>query len=105
MADSLFSELVRIGIDKEVAHKISASLEPDYNASKKDVLVMQEAIMKVQLQSEHSYNNLCSEIHDVRSEIIDVRSDLHAINRQFIIAFGGMLVTIATVVTVNWYFH
>ena len=94
METSLFSDLKRIGIDEELAAKVSASLDPDYNASKKDVLVMQEAIMQVQLQSERSYQALSgeisalrsemhteiaglrSEITDVRLEITDVRSEI-----------------------------
>ncbi|WP_257287453.1 hypothetical protein [Endozoicomonas sp. SESOKO2] len=69
MEKSLFSELKRIGIDEELASKVSASLDPEYNASKKDVLVMQEAIMQVQLQSERSYQALSSEISSLRSEV------------------------------------
>ena len=46
MAESLFNELKRIGINEELAAKVSASLDPEYNASKKDILVMQEAIMQ-----------------------------------------------------------
>ena len=98
MEKSLYQELKRIGIDDELAHQVSASLDPDYNASKKDVLVMQEAIMQVQLQSERSYQSL-------RSDIVDVRSEMHSINRQFIFAFGGMVVTILSVLAINIYFH
>ncbi|WOG28545.1 hypothetical protein [Endozoicomonas sp. 8E] len=123
MEKSLFSELKRIGIDEELASKVSASLDPDYNASKKDVLVLQEAIMQVQLQNERSYQALSSEISslrselrkeiagvraeitDVRSEITDVRFEMGSINRQYIITFFGLITTIVSVLAINWYFH
>ena len=114
MAESLFKQLKKIGIDEETAHKVSASLDPDYNASKKDVLVMQETILQLQMKSEESYHELRREIAEVRSdlrhEISEVRSDLRHdihtnINRQYILTFGGLLMTIAAVVAVNWYFH
>ena len=41
MAKSLFNELKRIGIDEELTARGSASLDPDYNANKKDILMMQ----------------------------------------------------------------
>ncbi len=52
MADNLFHQLKRIGIDDDLACKVSASLDPDYNASKKDVLIMQEAILQVQARTD-----------------------------------------------------
>ena len=105
MEEPLFAELKRIGIDEELAHKVSASLDPDYNASKEDVLVMQEAIMQVQLQSERSYNNLRSEIADVREDVAAVRSEMGSMHRQYWITFGGLITTIVSVFAVNWYFH
>ena len=93
MEQSLFSQLKAIGIDEELAASVSNSLDPDYNASKKDVLVMQEAMMQVQLQSERSYNNLLleitnvrtdlrSEIADVRAEVADVRAEVADVGRS-----------------------
>ncbi|WP_252177916.1 hypothetical protein [Endozoicomonas sp. 4G] len=93
MEKSLFSELKRIGIDEELASKVSASLDPEYNASKKDILIMQEAIMQLQLQGERNYQSLSSdisslrielhkEIADVRSEIGDVRSEIGDVRGQ-----------------------
>ena len=130
MESSLFAELKRIGIDEELAAKVSASLDPDYNASKKDVLIMQEAMMQIQLQSERSYqalsseiNSLRSELHteiasvrseitdvraeiaDVRAEITDVRIEMGSINRQYIITFFSLITTIASVLAINWYYH
>ena len=116
MESSLFAELKRIGIDEELAAKVSASLDPDYNASKKDVLIMQEAMMQIQLQSERSYqalsseiNSLRSELHSeiasVRSEITDVRIEMGSINRQYIITFFSLITTIASVLAINWYYH
>ncbi|MGI9279928.1 MAG: hypothetical protein ACR2PX_09890 [Endozoicomonas sp.] len=119
MAESLFAQLKKIGIDEELAHQVSASLDPDYNASKKDVLIMQEAIMQVQLKSESSYNTLRAEISDARSEVTDVRSEVAdvrndvagvrsevgAMHRQYWITFGGLITTILSVFGINWYFH
>ncbi|MCW7554494.1 hypothetical protein NX722_18065 [Endozoicomonas gorgoniicola] len=120
MEKSLFSELKRIGIDEELAVSVSASLDPDHNASKKDVLVMQEAIMQIQLQSERSYLALKSDITDLRSEVRteisglrsemhkevgSIRSELGNMHRQYWITFGGLITTIISVFVVNWYFY
>ena len=168
MEESLFSELKRIGIDEELAAKVSASLDPDYNASKKDVLVMQEAILQVQnradqkladfqakcdernrlfdqkladqqaksdeknrlldqkladqqAKSDERHNQFIQQManlqartderyYELKTEIGAVRSDLLAeihtsINRQYLLTFGGMVVTITAMVAVNWYFH
>ena len=121
MSESLFAQLKRLGIDEELASQVSASLDPDYNASKKDVLVMQEAMLQLQsrtdekmadLQSktDERYYELKIEIQDVRSEIKDVRSELKTeihttINRQYLVTFGSALLTIVTVLAVNWYYH
>lgn len=55
MADSLFQQLKHIGIDEELACQVSASLDPDHNASKQDVLVLHEAILPVQAKSDERY--------------------------------------------------
>ena len=132
MPESLFAQLRQVGIDEELASQVSASLDPAYNATKKDLLVMQEAMLQIQLQMERnqqqaelSFQSLKSDIKDVRSElkadIKDVRSELKAdikdvrselrteihttINRQYLVTFGSALLTIASVLAVNWYFH
>ncbi len=103
MPKSLFTQLKKLGVDEETACQVSASLDPDYNASKKDVLVMQEAILQVQAKNEESYYALRQEISDTRHEL---RHEIHiSINRQYIITFGSLLITIATVLAVNWYFR
>ncbi|WP_252179064.1 hypothetical protein [Endozoicomonas sp. 4G] len=101
MEKSLFAELKRIGIDEELASKVSASLDPEYNASKKDILVLQEAIMQVQLQSERSYQALSSALH---TEIAGVRTEMASFNRQYVITFLGLITTIISVFVINWYF-
>ncbi len=110
MPKSLFAQLKKLGVDEETACQVSASLDPDYNASKKDVLVMQEAILQVQSKNEENYHALRLEISDTRKEISDTRHELRheihtSINRQYIITFGSLLITIATVLAVNWYFR
>ena len=52
MSETLFSNLKRIGIDEELATRVSASLDPKYNASKADVLVLQETILQVQMKTD-----------------------------------------------------
>ncbi|WP_257281380.1 hypothetical protein [Endozoicomonas sp. ISHI1] len=134
MEKSLFSELKRIGIDEELASKVSASLDPEYNATKKDILIMQEAIMQLQLQGERNYQSLSSdisalrtelhrdiagvrtelhkeiagvraEISDVRAEISDVRTEMGSFSRQYIITFLSLITTIVSVFVINWHFH
>ncbi len=132
MPKSLFAQLKKLGVDEETACQVSASLDPDYNASKKDVLVMQEAILQVQAtcfqqqsKNEESYHALRKEISDTRHELgqeisdtrhglgqeisvtcHELRHEIHiSINRQYIITFGSLLITIATVLAVNWYFR
>lgn len=131
MSQNLYHELKNIGINEELAAKVSASLDPEYNASKKDILIMQEAIMQVQLKSDaryhdlnnrfernyhelnskidRSYHDLSSKIDQVNNRVDKVSSDLcveiAAISRQFWITFGGLITTILSVFAVNWYFH
>lgn len=102
MEKSLFSELKRIGIDEELAAKVSASLDPDYNASKKDVLVMQEAMMQLQARTDERYYELKTEIVASNAQL---RAEMHGINRHFLTAICGMVVTIASVLAINWYYH
>ena len=56
VTESLFQQLKQIGIDDELAHQVAASLDPDHNATKKDVLVLQEAILQVQARTDERYH-------------------------------------------------
>lgn len=131
MSKSLYNELKRIGIDEELAAKVNASLDPEYNASKKDILIMQEAIMQVQLKTDARYHDLNNKLegsyHELNTKIdrgyhelsnkidqvnnrvdrvsSDLRVEIAAISRQFWITFGGLITTILSVFAVNWYFH
>ena len=123
MAKSLSNELKRIGIDEELAAEVGASLDPDYNANKKDVLMMQEAIMKVQetimqvqMRTDNCYHELNnkieavkSEMHSefasIRTEMAGIRTEMASMNRQYLITFGGLITTIVAVFLVNFYFH
>ncbi|GFR79379.1 BDR-repeat family protein [Elysia marginata] len=142
MTQSLFDELKKIGIDEALAAKVSASLDPDYNASKKDVLLMQQAMMQLQMRMDeryhemnkafdarfnamskesdvryHELNNkiesvnheLNNKIESVKTEMhqgfADIRTELAGINRQYVITFGGLFMTIITVFLVNLYFN
>ena len=127
MTESLFQQLKQIGIDDELAHQVAASLDPDHNASKKDVLVLQEAILQVQartderyhqhrLESDQRYHELRAGIHALKEDIdksihelkdamSDIRIEFHSRHRQAIYAFGTLLASIFTVLLVNFYLH
>ena len=109
MGKTLFTELKNIGIDEELAAKVSASLDPDYNASKKDILVMQEAIMQVELRNDARYHELNNKIENVSNEMhrgfASMRTEMAGMNRQYLITFGGLITTIITVFLVNLYYH
>ena len=127
MTESLFQQLKQIGIDDELAHQVAASLDPDHNASKKDVLVLQEAILQVQartderyhqhrLESDQRYHELRAGIHALKEDIdksihelkdamTDIRIEFHSRHRQAIYAFGTLLASIFTVLLVNFYLH
>ncbi|WP_422413138.1 MULTISPECIES: hypothetical protein [unclassified Endozoicomonas] len=169
MTDTLFNELKNIGISEELAAKVSASLDPDHNASKKDVLIMQEAILQHQAhfsqkmaemnakfdaefkrqnakfdaefkqqkaesdtqfkemkaESDAQFKEMKAEsdaryyeqkaesdarYHEVKMDNIrayaELKTEIHTtINRQYLVTFGSALLTIASVLAVNWYFH
>ena len=134
MTTNLFKELKRIGIDEELAYQLDKSLAPEYNATKQDLLVMQETLLQMQFRTESAITGLREEVRknmhtmqeeiqeirgdikDVRGELKDVRGeiklveaglklDLAGFSRQFWITFGGLIVTILSVWGVNWYFH
>ena len=124
MPDSLFTQLKKIGIDEELAHQVSASLDPDHNASKKDVLIMQEAMLQLQARTDAQYREMQQKsdaryyemqtkaderYYELKTEMTrgfaDVRSEMHNMHRQYWITFGGLITTIISVFAVNWYFH
>ncbi|WP_252176819.1 hypothetical protein [Endozoicomonas sp. 4G] len=132
MSESLFKQLKDIGIDEELAAKVSASLDPDHNASKKDVLIMQEAILQHQaffsqkmdamnakfdaefkaMKAESDARKAESDAryYEVKMEnsraYAELKTEIHTvINRQYLVTFGSVLLTIVSVTAVNWYFH
>ena len=131
MPDSLFQQLKRIGLDEELSHQVAASLDPDHNASKKDVLVLQEAILQVQARTDERYHQLRLEsdqryhelkadidknnhalkadidksIHELKDAVTNIRIEFHSRHRQAIYAFGALLASIFTVLLVNFYLH
>ena len=131
MSENLFSDLKRIGIDEELAARVSASLDPKYNASKADVLVLQETILQVQMKTDERmlkleqktddrynnmqkalmkleqktderYNNLHQEMHEGFTK---VRTEMGAMHRQFGLTYLGLITTIISVFLTNYYFH
>ena len=131
MSETLFSDLKRIGIDEEAAARVSASLDPKYNASKADVLVLQETILQVQMKTDERmlkleqktddrynnmqnalmkleqktderYNNLHQEMHEGFTK---VRTEMGAMHRQFWLTYLGLITTIISVFLTNYYFH
>ncbi|WP_257263871.1 hypothetical protein [Endozoicomonas sp. ONNA2] len=120
MTDSLFQQLKNIGIDGELAHQVSASLDPDHNASKKDMLVLQEAILQIQARTDERYYelkadltqsisdlriDLSREINHLTRDITDTRIEIHTRNRHAIYAFGGLFVSVFAALAINVYFH
>ena len=131
MSETLFSDLKRIGIDEELAARVSASLDPKYNASKADVLVLQETILQVQMKTDERmlkleqktddrynnmqkalmkleqktderYNNLRQEMHEGFTR---VRTEMGAMHRKFWLIYLGLITTIISVFLTNYYFH
>ena len=124
MSQSLFADLKRIGIDEELAARVSASLDPDYNASKKDVLIMQEAMLQLQVRTDKRYYELQASTDkryyelqastdkryfELKTEMVEgfanIRSEMSSMHRQYWITFGGLITTIVSIFFVNWYFH
>ena len=83
MSQTLFTQLKEIGIDEELAAKVSASLDPEYNASKKDILVMQEAIMQVQMRGDSRYHELNNKIDTSYHELNNkIDTSYHELNNK-----------------------
>ena len=97
MPDSLFTQLKKIGIDEELAHQVSASLDPDHNASKKDVLIMQEAMLQLQVRTDTQFKEFQERYYEMQQKsdaryyelktemtkgFADVRSEMHSMHRQ-----------------------
>ncbi len=128
---NLYQQLKAIGIDEELAHQVDKSLSPEHVATKSDFLVMQEAILQVQLRGEDRYQELRTEMHQNRQDLqiemqqvqhnlqgnitaldnkiertgAELRVEIAAMSRQFGITFFGLALTILSVFAVNWYFH
>ncbi len=72
---NLYQQLKAIGVDEELAHQVDKSLSPEHVATKSDFLVMQEAILQVQLRGEDRYQELRTEMHQTRQEVHQIRQD------------------------------
>ncbi len=127
MSETLFADLKQIGIKEELAARVSSALDPDHIATKKDVLIMQEALLQHQKQMMDEYRHLeqksderyyelktemvkgfagvRTEFAEVRTEMADIRSEMGSMHRQYWITFGGLITTLISVFAVNWYFH
>ena len=135
MAESLYQQLINIGIDEELAHMVDKALDPAHVATKEDVVIMQEAIWQTQLKAESRYHELRASSdknyrklrassdknhHELRASsdksyhelkeamtkgFTDLRVDLHRWYRHADYAFGTILVSMLIVLAVNIYFH
>ena len=131
MGHDIYTQLKDIGISEELAHQVDKALSPEHVATKQDLLVMQEAMLQSQLKTDTRYMELSNKIDRVDSKVDRIHTDLNgkidrvhtdlngkidrvdstlrveiaAISRQFWITFGGLITTILSVFTVNWYFH
>ncbi|MFK0574100.1 hypothetical protein [Endozoicomonas sp.] len=81
---------------------------------------MQEAMLQVQARTDDRYHELQARtdsrhyelkiemikgFSDIRKEITDVRTEVGSMHRQYWITFGGLIITIASVLAINWYYH
>ena len=113
MKNDIYNQLTAIGISEELAHQVDKALSPEHVATKQDLLVMQEAMLQSQLKTDTRYIELTSKVDRIHTDLngkIDrvdstLRVEIAAISRQFWITFGGLITTILSVFTVNWYFH
>ena len=109
MSESLYKELLRLGMDDQQASKISGAFDPEKTATMEDILIMQEALLRQQIQSEQSLYEIRTEnIKDcarVQEEIAKVRAEINAMRRQYWIIFAGFILTVISMFSMNWYFH
>ena len=131
MASTLFNELKHVGINEELAHSIDKALDPQHVATRQDLLLMNETILKSQLQMDRHYDELNNQLMQLNTKIdrnytelnskidkgytelnskvdkvsSDLRVEIATISRQFWITFSGLITTMLFVFGVNWYFH
>ena len=74
---SLFDELTRIGINADLARRMDKSLDPDYVATKKDLMVFQETMLQMQFRNEKTMSDLREDVRSVASDVRDLRSEVH----------------------------
>ncbi|WP_211829507.1 hypothetical protein [Kistimonas asteriae] len=86
MTTNLFHELKRLGIDEELAYQLDKSLAPEYNATKQDLLVMQETLLQMQFRTEAAITGLREEVrkdmHSMQEEIQETRGDIQEIRGE-----------------------
>lgn len=109
MNNNLYEDLKRIGINDELAHRVVKALDPEHVAIKQGLLVMQGAMLQMQLKTDSRYLELSNKIDQVNNRVDRVsnhlRVEIAVISRQLWITFGGLITTILNVFAVNWCFH
>ncbi|WP_422468971.1 hypothetical protein [Endozoicomonas sp. ALC013] len=113
MDDKLFSDLIEIGISKETAHAVAASLSPDHIATQQDVLRLEKLILDSRLSAKKDIIRLEQALKKVdvewRKAMVEQQAkstELYAnSNRQFITTFLGMMLTACVLFAMNYYFH
>ncbi|MFK0571440.1 hypothetical protein [Endozoicomonas sp.] len=135
MDNALFDELINIGIDKGVAHKVAASLSPDHIATTTDILRLEKLILDTRLSSKKDLLRLeqllLRQQAETRKEMstlqLATKEEMTALqlatktemttlqlktaeqfgahNRQFWITFGGMIISAFVLFAMNLYFH
>ncbi|MFK0571441.1 hypothetical protein [Endozoicomonas sp.] len=124
MDNALFDELINIGIDKGVAHKVAASLSPDHIATTTDILRLEKLILDTRLSSKKDLLRLeqlllrqqAETRKDMTTLQLATKNEMTALqlktseqfgahNRQFWITFGGMIISAFILFAMNLYFH
>ncbi|WP_422137237.1 hypothetical protein [Endozoicomonas sp. ALC020] len=63
MQNALFKELKRMGMNEDIALEFVSRELPQNLATKEDILVLQESILQVKLDTERSIASLREEMH------------------------------------------
>ena len=106
MDDKLFKELIEVGISKETAYAVAASLNPEHLATKTDILRLEKLILDMQKRSDERFTTLQLEMAKELAAIhVSTADKLNASNRQFLVTFLGLGLPACVLFTLNLYFH
>lgn len=82
MQSALFKELKRMGMDEDIALEFVSRELPQNLATREDILVLQESILQVKLDTERGIAALREEMHaghnKLQADILTLRKKIHA---------------------------